>query len=190
REDNEIELALFVPINYKDRDPESQAIFKRNQYYSVGGKIVPGSHDGIPKMTVSTSTHVTISDRAPNSNKCPLSISLVGVPQKMPIEIKDTESSVIETLISDYVGKLYNYPVKITFPHNNSRFKYLKPTIRPQESIIFASSSTNPIRSKLLYVHNTTKDLNDTSKTPPPIPDNPEKDNPRSLKRKRKRRTN
>ncbi|CAG8806948.1 9015_t:CDS:1, partial [Dentiscutata erythropus] len=37
--DKEIEVTLFLPINQDERDPESQAIFKRDEYYSVGGKI-------------------------------------------------------------------------------------------------------------------------------------------------------
>ncbi|CAG8706975.1 4390_t:CDS:1, partial [Ambispora leptoticha] len=41
-EDSKIEMVLFVPINFSDRDPEAQAIFERDGFYSVGGKIVSG----------------------------------------------------------------------------------------------------------------------------------------------------
>ncbi|CAG8656594.1 36044_t:CDS:1, partial [Gigaspora margarita] len=44
RKDNKIEVTLFLLVNPEDRNPESQAIFKKNKYYSVGGKIVPGSY--------------------------------------------------------------------------------------------------------------------------------------------------
>ncbi|CAG8535433.1 22525_t:CDS:2 [Dentiscutata erythropus] len=90
--DKEIEVTLFLPINQDERDPELQAIFKRDEYYSVGGKIVPGSYNGKikPKMTVAVSTHITIVDKVLTSNKCPLKTSLIGIPQEMPIEIRNT----------------------------------------------------------------------------------------------------
>ncbi|CAG8808540.1 4443_t:CDS:2, partial [Dentiscutata erythropus] len=54
-------------------------------------------------MIAATSTHMAIANRITDANKCPLKVSLVGVPQKMLIEIKDTGESVIKTLISDYI---------------------------------------------------------------------------------------
>ncbi|CAG8505609.1 4841_t:CDS:2, partial [Cetraspora pellucida] len=139
-ENNEIEMTLFLPVNPNDRNPESQAIFKKDKYYSVGGKIIPGSYAGQirPKMTISTSTHLTISNKEiPSSNKCPLKTALIGIPQEIPAEIENTENSIIEILVSDYIGQPYNYTIKVAFPHNNPRFKHLKTTIRPQESTIF-----------------------------------------------------
>ncbi|CAG8796266.1 15246_t:CDS:1, partial [Gigaspora rosea] len=41
REDNNFEMTLFVPINIDKRDPETQAIFEKDNFYCVGGKIVP-----------------------------------------------------------------------------------------------------------------------------------------------------
>ncbi|CAG8470162.1 21836_t:CDS:2 [Cetraspora pellucida] len=46
REDNEIEVILYVPCHHVDRDLESQAIFKRDEYYSVSGKIVSNYYSG------------------------------------------------------------------------------------------------------------------------------------------------
>ncbi|CAG8847936.1 16802_t:CDS:1, partial [Racocetra persica] len=43
-ENNEIEMTLFLPINPNDRDSESQSIFKKDEYYSVREKIIPGSY--------------------------------------------------------------------------------------------------------------------------------------------------
>ncbi|CAG8517659.1 13947_t:CDS:2 [Gigaspora rosea] len=40
-EDNEIELVMFVPVKAEERDLATQAIFERDEYFSVGGKIVP-----------------------------------------------------------------------------------------------------------------------------------------------------
>ncbi|CAG8589465.1 21671_t:CDS:2 [Dentiscutata erythropus] len=137
--DKEIEVTLFLPINQDKRDSESQAIFKRDEYYSVGGKIVPGSYNGKikPKITVAVSTHITIVDKVLTANKCSLITSLIGISQEMPIEIRNTKDSVIETLISDYVGQPCSYKVKVVFPCDNSRFNHLKTTIHPQESLIF-----------------------------------------------------
>ncbi|RHZ77551.1 hypothetical protein Glove_176g34 [Diversispora epigaea] len=50
RDDYDIEMTLFAPVNMDDRDNETQAIFKKDNFFSVGGKI----------MMVSTSTHVTL----------------------------------------------------------------------------------------------------------------------------------
>ncbi|CAG8815131.1 20561_t:CDS:2, partial [Cetraspora pellucida] len=41
QEDNDIEMIMFIPINSNDRDPDSQAIFEKNEYYAISGKIVP-----------------------------------------------------------------------------------------------------------------------------------------------------
>ena len=40
REDYEIELVLFVPVDSNDRDSETQAIFEKDNFFAVGGKIV------------------------------------------------------------------------------------------------------------------------------------------------------
>ncbi|CAG8568634.1 3179_t:CDS:2 [Racocetra persica] len=135
----EMEMILPIPINPDDRDPDSQAIFKRDEYYSVGGKIVPGSYAGNKrlKMLVSASTSITIDDKVADSNKCPIKVSLVGIPQTMPSEIRHTENSIIELLISDHLlQQHYNYIIKVVFPHI-SQFKHFKTSVRPHESIIF-----------------------------------------------------
>ena len=46
REDNEMEMVLFVPLNSSERDFETQAIFEKDNFYSVGGKIVPSYYVG------------------------------------------------------------------------------------------------------------------------------------------------
>lgn len=58
REDNDIELVLFVPEDPDSRDPDSQAIFKKDCFFSVGGKIVPGQYGGNKRAKVITSWHV------------------------------------------------------------------------------------------------------------------------------------
>ncbi|CAG8663978.1 16601_t:CDS:2 [Cetraspora pellucida] len=139
REDYDIEMTLFVLNNLNDRDFETQAIFKKNNFYLVGGKIVPVyfGENKKAKMTVSTSTHMTILSKVMASNKCPLKVSLIGIPQEIPREPKDDENSVIYILVNDYAGQEYNFIVKVVFPYHNSHFTYLKNIVQPHESLIF-----------------------------------------------------
>ncbi|CAG8462565.1 7407_t:CDS:2 [Gigaspora rosea] len=60
-----------------DREEDTQAIFEKDEYFAVGGKIVPEKrNDNIrPKMTVATSTRIFINNSIPQSNRCPLKIS-------------------------------------------------------------------------------------------------------------------
>lgn len=85
-------------------------------------------------MTVSTSTHVTIL-KAPESNNCPLKISLVGAPQEIPCEIKD--NIVMKILVTDFVGQECNFTIKVVFPRHNLHFAHLKNTSRTHESLVF-----------------------------------------------------
>ncbi|CAG8659224.1 16624_t:CDS:2, partial [Dentiscutata heterogama] len=39
--DHELEMVLFVPIRENERDPNIQSIFIKDEYYRVGGKVVP-----------------------------------------------------------------------------------------------------------------------------------------------------
>ncbi|KAF0552776.1 hypothetical protein F8M41_021018 [Gigaspora margarita] len=45
-EDNNMEMVLFVPIDSSERDYETQAIFEKNSFFSVGRKIIPGYYKG------------------------------------------------------------------------------------------------------------------------------------------------
>ncbi|CAG8578918.1 6809_t:CDS:2, partial [Scutellospora calospora] len=90
------------------------------------------------EMTVVTSTHLTIDNKASDSNKYSLKVSLVGIPQRTLTEIKDTENFIIKTLISDYyVGQPVDYMTKVIFSHTNPQLEHLKITIYSQESLIF-----------------------------------------------------
>ncbi|CAG8781883.1 16236_t:CDS:2, partial [Gigaspora margarita] len=80
-DNSEIEMTMYVPINSADHDPNTQAIFKREEYYSIGGKIISTSY---AKMKVSTLTHLSFLNKDFISNKCPLKVALAGTPQKMP----------------------------------------------------------------------------------------------------------
>ncbi|CAG8822141.1 31959_t:CDS:2, partial [Racocetra persica] len=68
------------------------------------------------------------------SNKCPLKVSLVGIPQEVPNEIKD--DAIVQILVTDYVGQEVNFNMKVVFPCRNAWFTYVKDNIRPRESII------------------------------------------------------
>src|SRR5262245_25275016 len=54
-EDCEMELVLFVPMDRHERDPNIQSIFRKDEYYSVGGKIIPGNYNGKLRLKVSVS---------------------------------------------------------------------------------------------------------------------------------------
>ena len=66
-------------------------------------------------MTVSVSTGLTILNRAPNLNKCPLKVSLVGIPQELPRVIENDENTILNVLISDYVVQDVDFDVKVAF---------------------------------------------------------------------------
>ncbi|CAG8729511.1 19338_t:CDS:2 [Gigaspora margarita] len=38
--DNEVEVVLYVLCNHDEWDPDSQAMIRRDEYYSVGGRII------------------------------------------------------------------------------------------------------------------------------------------------------
>ncbi|CAG8670057.1 10703_t:CDS:2, partial [Gigaspora rosea] len=76
--DNDIEVVLYVPRNHDEQDPDLQAMFRRDEYYS---------------MSVATSTHLT--SRASDSNKCPLKVSLIGTAQGNPTVIESTNDSTL-----------------------------------------------------------------------------------------------
>ncbi|CAG8457069.1 465_t:CDS:2, partial [Scutellospora calospora] len=45
-----IKIVLFVSNNLDERDFKTQAIFKRDSYYSVGSKIVPETYEGKKRL--------------------------------------------------------------------------------------------------------------------------------------------
>ncbi|CAG8680038.1 9655_t:CDS:2 [Cetraspora pellucida] len=138
-EDCLIELVLFVPIDGEERDLDTQTIFEKDEFYSVGGKIVPGKYnnDVRPKMTVSSSTQLRILDKVPLLNRCPLKVSLVGISQGTPNEINNDVNAIFEMVINDYAVLDYKFIVKIIYPYHKRRFDYIKNSIKPLESIIF-----------------------------------------------------
>src|SRR6185436_1791226 len=106
-------------------------------------------------MTVSTSTHLTILNKVVESNKCPLKVSLVGIPQEIPTEVED--DTIIDTLVTDYSGQEYNFIMKVVFSCHNSRMASLKNIVRPQESLIFVVGQLEIIENEF-YVY--AKDVN------------------------------
>ncbi|CAG8545607.1 12889_t:CDS:2, partial [Racocetra persica] len=166
-EDNEIEVVLYIPHHPNERDPETQAIFRKDEYYSVGGKIVPNNYAGI-----ATSTHLIIGDKTSKSNKCPLKVSLIGSPKEKLNTIENTDDSVLEIIIADYITQEYEF----------------------MESIIFVVGQMEIIdnKSKLLNIHqNITKNLKDTPVTQtPPATTSSDIEGKLSVKRRRSEKTN
>ncbi|CAG8742602.1 21922_t:CDS:2, partial [Dentiscutata erythropus] len=105
------------------------------------GKIIPEFYgdNRRAKMIVSTSTHVAILNKVVESNKCPFKMSLVGIPQELPSEVKD--NTVIKTLVSDFSGQEHNFTVKVVFSRYNHYLTCLKDSIHSQESLIFVFSN-------------------------------------------------
>ncbi|CAG8751816.1 23160_t:CDS:2, partial [Racocetra persica] len=103
-EDCEIEIVLFVPVNEDERDPNIQSVFVKGEYYSICGKVVPGTYNCRLrlKMTAVSSTHLTIR-RDLGSNRCPLKALLVGVVQDIPEEVND-KSAMLKLLVNDYAA--------------------------------------------------------------------------------------
>ncbi|CAG8649678.1 6137_t:CDS:2, partial [Cetraspora pellucida] len=121
-EDCTIELVLFVLIDSEERDIDTQAIFEKDEFYSI---------------TVSSSTQLRILDKVPLLNKCPLKVSLVSIPQGLPNEIDNDVNAIFEMLISNYVIRDHKFIVKIIYPYHKRSFDYIKNIIKPQKSIIF-----------------------------------------------------
>ncbi|CAG8811986.1 23069_t:CDS:2, partial [Gigaspora rosea] len=130
-EDCELDMALFIPLD---------------------GKIVLENYNGNLrlKMTVASSTHLSIK-RDISSNRCPLKVLLVGVVQGAPKEI-NSDNAMFSILVNDYAGKIYNFTIKVVFPHRNSRFKHLMNSTRLIESVLFVVGQMEIIE-KDLYVY-------------------------------------
>ncbi|CAG8501338.1 384_t:CDS:2, partial [Scutellospora calospora] len=101
-EDREMEVTLFVPVNEDERDPNTQSVFVKSEYYSVCGKVVTGTYNGKfrLKMIAMLSTHFTLK-RDLGSNRCLLKALLVSVAQDLPKEI-DSENAMFELSVNDY----------------------------------------------------------------------------------------
>ncbi|CAG8763240.1 33462_t:CDS:2, partial [Racocetra persica] len=130
-EDCKIEIVFFVPVNEDERDPNVQLVFVKGKYYSICGKVVPGTYNCRLrlKMTAVSSTHLTIR-RDLGSNRCPLKASLVGVVQDIPEKVND-ESAMLKLLVNDYA-------------------------VRPSESVLFVVGHMEVIQEDLyVYAANT-----------------------------------
>ncbi|CAG8514651.1 23530_t:CDS:2, partial [Cetraspora pellucida] len=115
-EDCKIEIVLFIPINDHDRNPNTQSVFVKNEYFSIG-----------EKMTVALSTHLTIR-KDPGSNRCSLKVSLVGTIQDAAQEVNNknfkhlmnsirSDVSVLFIIVQMEViqGDLYMYAIETSF---------------------------------------------------------------------------
>ncbi|CAG8676701.1 4375_t:CDS:2, partial [Cetraspora pellucida] len=128
-------------------------------------------------MAVATLTHLSITDRASESNKCPLKVSLVGISQGKPTSIENTDNSIIEILITDHiesiifvVSQMEIIDSKFYINAKDINCVNIKKKISETDHLQIQSASTNSTRSKLLHVHqNVTRNLKDTPvlQTPP-----------------------
>ncbi|CAG8495904.1 25553_t:CDS:2 [Gigaspora rosea] len=133
QETNSMVIIMFVPIDPNKRDPDSQAVFEKDHYYVVSGKIVPEIYRGIKKvkMTISTSTCVKA--------------------------VPNDENAVVKVSTNDYTTQNVNFVVNIVFPYTNSRFQHFKTSIRPTESLLFVVGELEIIKDNI-YIY--AKDIN------------------------------
>ncbi|CAG8728193.1 18417_t:CDS:2 [Gigaspora rosea] len=68
-----------------------------------------------------TTTHLTITSRASDSNKCPLKVTLIETAQGNPTTIENTDDSIIEMLITDYITQNHEFTIYVVFSHTNPR---------------------------------------------------------------------
>ncbi|CAG8452486.1 1587_t:CDS:2, partial [Scutellospora calospora] len=150
--------------NIHERDPETQAVFEKDKFYYIGDKIIPNNYgkDKKVKIAVSISMHLMIFDKISASNKCPLKVALIGIPQEMLQEVKNSENAIIQTFITDYIfGEECNFIVKTTFLYLNPCFAYLKNTVCPHESLIFVAEQMEIFNNEF-YVYATDINFVDT----------------------------
>ncbi|CAG8727478.1 1097_t:CDS:2, partial [Gigaspora rosea] len=80
------------------REEDTQAIFEKDEYFSVGEKIVPEKRNNNirPKMTVATSTRIFINNSVPLTNRCPLKICLIGTAQEHLLKLQITKMQLLK----------------------------------------------------------------------------------------------
>ncbi|CAG8459577.1 hypothetical protein C2G38_2201335 [Gigaspora rosea] len=154
-EQNEIELVLFVPLKFDERDSETQAVFEKDYFYSVGGKIVPSYYGSNKRLK----TSVSILNKVSMLNKCLLKVSLAGFSQESPRSLVNDDNAIFNMLINDYAGQKYNFVVKVI---GNNFYVYVKDInfidtqlLSKQKTLDNhnSSESVSTIRSKLLSTH-------------------------------------
>ncbi|KAF0537663.1 hypothetical protein F8M41_008328 [Gigaspora margarita] len=152
--DCELELVLFVPINKEEKDPNTQSIFEKNEFYCISRKIIFANFNSNLKlkMTIISSIHLTIT-RDLGSNRCSLKALLVGIMQDKLTKI-DNENAIINVQVDDYAGQNYNFIIKIVFSHHNARFKHLINPTQTIESMLFIVGQ-NEVIEKDLYIYAT-----------------------------------
>ncbi|CAG8698217.1 7398_t:CDS:2, partial [Cetraspora pellucida] len=126
-EDREMEIVLFVLINEEERDPNTQSVFVKNEYYS---------------MTATSSTHLTIR-RDLGSNRCSLKTSLVGVVQDIPKEVDDEHVEIIDKEVYAYAADIFLIDINFTAKRKISSLNNSQTTTEIYRTV----------RTKLLNVH-------------------------------------
>ncbi|CAG8725483.1 7517_t:CDS:2 [Dentiscutata erythropus] len=86
----DIDMTLFVPVNLSLRDLKTQAVFEKDNFYCVGGKITPTWKKQKSKVS-----------------------------QEMPKEVKNDENAIIQMLVTDYISEECNFTMKIVFLYLN-----------------------------------------------------------------------
>ncbi|CAG8667080.1 24069_t:CDS:2 [Gigaspora rosea] len=80
-EDKEIELTLFILVNFEERDYDAQSIFSRDESFSFQDNYSHGRDSYYSQAE--SSTHLKILSKVVGSTRCPLKASLVGIVQEV-----------------------------------------------------------------------------------------------------------
>ncbi|CAG8734354.1 12659_t:CDS:2, partial [Racocetra persica] len=91
----------------KKRDPDSQAVFEKNNYYVVSEKVVPKTYQSIKRV----------------KNEAEI--------------VPNNKNAIVKTLTNDYTTENISFMVNVVFPYSNSRFLYFKNSIQPNKSLLF-----------------------------------------------------
>ncbi|CAG8530066.1 6410_t:CDS:2 [Dentiscutata erythropus] len=154
--------------------PETQDVFEKDNFYSVGSKIVPSYYESNKraKIMVSILTSVSILNKVTKLNKCLLKVSLVGSSQESP-QLLANDNAIFNVLINNYASQEYNFLVKLEIINNNlyvyaKDINFIDTQLSSKQKMFDNSNSSeavNTIRSKYLFTHqNLIEDLKKSSK--------------------------
>ncbi|CAG8695547.1 8153_t:CDS:2 [Dentiscutata erythropus] len=103
-EDCELEIVLFVSIYNEERDPNTQSIFEKDEYYSIGRKVVPEYSDSNLELKINYLKNIL---RDLGSNQCPLKTSLTGIAQNIMKEIDEDRFKHLKSFIQPNESVLF-----------------------------------------------------------------------------------
>ncbi|CAG8504230.1 9056_t:CDS:2 [Cetraspora pellucida] len=134
-EQNEIELVLFVPVNFDERDSKTQVVFEKDSFYSVSRKIVPSyfKSNKRPKQKMFDNNN---SFEAINTIQSKLLSSHQNIIEDLKRSSKAKATSFTLTNKSYNEAEFNLYSSRSTFSSNRKKSKYLAKSADVLNSII------------------------------------------------------